>query len=120
MLKLLRRAAVMIVTPLRATIANAVHVFRQFRLSFLPPMMIYLAFGAAAVTGIVETFFAKDYLSVSPEFLAGVLFWAAVPWLLKVPLGHFVDVIWKWKSLLVFVGAGAIAASFLIMYGLIG
>ncbi|MDR4473511.1 MAG: hypothetical protein MRJ92_13005 [Nitrospira sp.] len=37
-----------------------------------------------------------------------------------MPFGHLVDLLWRWKSLLVYVGAGVIAASLLIMVGLIG
>jgi hypothetical protein len=92
---------------------------RQMRLSYLPPLMIYVAAGIAGLTGIVGTFFVKDYLGLSAEFLAGLGFWAMLPWALKLPLGHLVDLIWRYKSLLVFLGAGLIAASLLIMLGLL-
>ena len=36
-----------------------------------------------------------------------------------MPLGHIVDLLWRWKSALVFLGAGLIAASLGIMIGLI-
>ena len=36
-----------------------------------------------------------------------------------MPLGHLVDLIWRWKSWLVCVGAALIAASLLIMLALI-
>jgi hypothetical protein len=36
-----------------------------------------------------------------------------------MPVGHVVDLIWRWKALLVWLGAGMIAASLLIMVGLI-
>jgi hypothetical protein len=36
-----------------------------------------------------------------------------------MPLGHLVDLIWRWKALLVWLGAGLIAASVAIMYALI-
>ena len=42
------------------------------------------------------------------------------PWALKMPLGHLVDLIWRWKSWLVYLGAGLIAVSLLIMVLLIG
>ena len=37
-----------------------------------------------------------------------------------MPMGHLVDLIWRYKEILVFVGAALIAASLLIMIGLIG
>ena len=92
---------------------------RQFRWSYLPPLMIYVAAGISGLTGIVGVFFIKDYLNLSAAFLAGLGFWAGIPWALKMPLGHLVDLIWQRKNYLVFVGAGLIALSVIIMYGLI-
>ena len=92
---------------------------RQFRWSYLPPLMIYVAAGVSGLTGIVGVFFIKDYLNLSAAFLAGLGFWAGIPWALKMPLGHLVDLIWSRKNYLVFVGAGLIALSVIIMYGLI-
>jgi len=79
--------------------------------------MIYLAAGISGLTAIVGTFFVKDYLGLSAAFLAGLSFWVGIPWALKMPLGHFVDVIWPKKYVLVYFGAGLIALSILIMYG---
>ena len=72
---------------------------RQFRLSYLPPLMIYVAAGVSGLTGIVGTFFVKDYLNLSAAFLASLGFWAGIPWVLKMPLGHLVDLIWSKKKL---------------------
>jgi len=94
-------------------------LFRQLRWSFLPPLMVYFAAGIAGLTGIVGTFFVKEYLGLSAAFLAALTFWAGLPWALKMPLGHLVDLIWRWKGLLVYLGAALIAASLLIMYALI-
>jgi len=91
---------------------------RQMRWSFLPPLMVYFAYGASGITSVVGTFFIKDYLDVSAVFLAGLGFWVGLPWALKMPMGHLVDLMWRWKWLLVFIGAGLIAASFVIMFGL--
>ena len=92
---------------------------KQFRLSYLPPLLVYLAAGISGLTAIVGTFFIKDYLNLSAAFLAGLGFWAGLPWALKMPLGHLVDLIWKHKNYMVFLGASIIAASLLIMHGLI-
>ena len=89
---------------------------RQLRWSFLPPLMVYFAYGFTGLTQIVGTFFVKDYLDLSAAFLAGLTFWAGLPWSLKMPLGHLVDIIWRWKWLLVWFGAGLLALSVLIMY----
>jgi len=92
---------------------------REMRLSYLPPLMVYVAAGVSGLTSIVGTFFVKDYLGLSAELLAALGFWAGIPWALKMPLGHLVDLIWRYKSLLVYVGAALIATSLLIMVGLL-
>ncbi|WP_338693371.1 hypothetical protein V5279_43815 [Bradyrhizobium sp. 26S5] len=96
-----------------------VDIFRQLRWSFLPPLMIYFAAGISGLTAIVGTFFVKEYLGLSAAFLAALAFWAGLPWALKMPLGHLVDLVWRWKALLVYLGAALIAASLVIMYALI-
>ncbi|MGE4111706.1 MAG: hypothetical protein AB7E73_13485, partial [Burkholderiales bacterium] len=98
---------------------NILELGREMRLSYLPPLMVYMAAGISGLTGIVGTFFVKDYLGLSAAFLAALGFWAGVPWALKMPLGHLVDLIWRWKSALVFLGAGMIAAGLSIMVGLL-
>ncbi|MBL8376491.1 MAG: hypothetical protein JNM79_01320 [Burkholderiales bacterium] len=91
----------------------------SFRLSYLPPLMVYVAAGISGLTGIVGTFFVKEYLGLSASFLAALGFWAVLPWALKMPVGHFVDLIWRWKESLVFLGAGLMVASLSIMIGLL-
>lgn len=91
---------------------------RQMRWSFVPPLLVYVAYGASGITAVVNTFVIKDYLDVSAAFIAGVGFWAGLPWALKMPLGHLVDLMWRQKAVLVWVGAALMAASFLVMHGL--
>ncbi len=98
---------------------NIFELGREMRLSYLPPLMVYAAAGISGLTGIVGTFFVKDYLNLSAEFLAALAFWAGVPWALKMPLGHLVDLIWRYKAGLVFLGAGMIACSLFMMLGLL-
>ena len=98
---------------------NILELGREMRLSYLPPLMVYAAAGISGLTGIVGTFFVKDYLNLSAEFLAALAFWAGIPWALKMPLGHLVDLIWRHKAGLVFLGAGMISASLFIMLGLL-
>jgi hypothetical protein len=98
---------------------NFLELGREMRLSYLPPLMVYIAAGISGLTGIVGTFFVKEYLGLSAEFLAALGFWAGIPWALKMPLGHLVDLIWKHKAGLVYLGATLICASLLIMIGLL-
>ncbi|BCA55282.1 conserved membrane protein of unknown function [Nitrospira sp. KM1] len=99
---------------------NILSLGRELRLSYLPPLMVYAAYGISGLTGIVGTFFVKDYLGLSASFLAALGFWAGIPWALKVPIGHTVDLMWRWKSSLVGVGALLLAMSLAIMAALIG
>ena len=99
--------------------ATFLDLARQLRWSYLPPLLVYLAAGVSGLTSIVGTFFIKEYLGLSAAFLAGLAFWAGIPWALKMPLGHLVDLLWRWKALLVYLGAALIALSIGIMYGLI-
>lgn len=99
---------------------NILELGREMRLSYLPPLMVYVAAGVSGLTGIVGTFFVKDYLGLSAALLASLGFWAGIPWALKMPIGHLVDLLWRYKAGLVYLGASLIAASLLIMIGLIG
>ena len=98
---------------------NVLELGRELRLSYLPPLMVYLAAGISGLTGIVGTFFVKEYLGLSAEFLAALGFWTMLPWALKMPMGHLVDLVWKHKAGLIYLGAGLVAASLSIMIGLL-
>ena len=99
---------------------NILSLGREMRLSYLPPLMVYVAYGISGLTGIVGTFFVKDYLGLSASFLAALGFWAGIPWALKMPIGHTVDLLWRWKGWLVGLGACLLAISLGIMAALIG
>ena len=45
---------------------NLLGLTRQMRWSFLPPLMVYFAAGASGFTGIIESFFVKENLGLSP------------------------------------------------------
>lgn len=98
---------------------NFLELGRQVRLSYLPPLMVYLAAGISGLTGIVGTFFVKEYLGLSAGFLASLGFWAMLPWTLKMPVGHLVDLLWPYKNKLVYLGGALIASSLLIMSNLL-
>lgn len=99
--------------------ANILELGREMRLSYLPPLMVYVAAGISGLTGIVGTFFVKEYLGLSAEFLAALGFWAGLPWALKMPVGHLVDLMWRYKAGLIYLGALLLAASLGIMIGLL-
>ncbi len=94
---------------------NIVGIFLEIKISFFPPLMVYMAAGISGLTSIVGTFYVKERLGLSAEFLAALGFWAGLPWALKMPVGHLIDLIWKWKGLIVYLGATLIGLSLLIM-----
>ena len=98
---------------------NVLELGRELRIDYLPPLMVYLAAGISGLTGIVGTFYVKEHLGLSAEFLVALGFWSMIPWAIKMPVGHVVDLLWRWKSWIVYLGAALIAADLLIMVGLI-
>lgn len=95
-------------------------IFKEMRFSYLPPLMVYFAAGVSGFTGIVESFYVKDELGLSAAFLAGLGFWAGLPWALKMPIGHLVDLFWRRKAFFVYFGAFLMGLSLLIMVALTG
>ena len=53
---------------------NLLELGRQMRVSYLPPLMVYLAAGVSGLTSIVGTFFVNEHLGLSAEFLATLEF----------------------------------------------
>jgi hypothetical protein len=95
-------------------------IVREMRWSYVPPLMVYFAAGISGFTGIIESFYVKEKLGLSATFLASLGFWAGMPWALKMPMGHLVDLFWRQKALFVYFGALLMTLSLLIMVGLTG
>ena len=57
---------------------NILSLGREMRWSYLPPLMVYMAAGISGLSAIVGTFFVKEYLGLSAEFLAALGFWVTV------------------------------------------
>ncbi len=93
---------------------------KKWQWSYLPPMMIYFASGIQGFSSIADIFFVKEHLNLSAEFLAGLAFWGAMPYVIKMPIGHVVDLLWRYKSWLVYAGGALMAVSYTIFAGLIG
>jgi hypothetical protein len=50
--------------------AHIIGLARQLRLSYLPPLMVYMSAGISGLTGIVGTFFVKETLGLIAHLLA--------------------------------------------------
>ena len=90
-----------------------------FKISYLPPLLIYVSAGISGLTGIVGIFFIKDFLGLSAAFIASIGFWAGIPWALKMPIGFLIDRYWNLKQYFVYLGAILVSISLLIMYGIL-
>lgn len=88
------------------------------RIAWAPPLMVYLAFGLSAVTGVAGTFLIKERLGLPASALASLAFWAGLPWALKIPLGQIADRHWERKNIMAVLGAILVLCSFLILWAL--
>jgi MFS family permease len=96
---------------------------RALRWRYLPLLMIYLATGAGALSGVAETFFVKDKLALSAEALVAVLVWVQVPWSIKPVFGQLADgvpIFGSRRRSYVFIGAALIALSYVMLAGVAG
>lgn len=91
----------------------------EFSWHYLSPLLVYFAAGFSGITTIATTFFVKERLSLSAEFLAALAFWVGLPWTLKVPAGHAVDLFWRFKPVLILTGAVLVATQQAIMLTLL-
>src|SRR2546427_12737945 len=73
---------------------NVLALGREMRLSYLPPLMVYVAAGIFRRHRIVGGFFGKERVGVFAGFLAPLGFWGGLPGGLKVARGPPVDVVW--------------------------
>ena len=90
----------------------------DFRWQWVAPLMVYFAAGVAGFTGIAETFLVKERFGFEADFLVSLSFWAVLPWALKIPVGHLIDIFWKWRALVI-VGAGGLMAASLFVIALL-
>jgi MFS family permease len=96
---------------------------RAMRWRYLPMLMVNFASGASALSAVAETFFVKDRLSLSAEALVMVLVWVQVPWSIKPVFGQLVDsvpILGSRRRSYIFIGAGLIAASYVVLAGIAG
>ena len=93
---------------------------RAFRLAYLPLLMIYFAYGALGLIGVAETFWVRKALTLTPADLAALAVWLTLPWAIKMVFGELVDtvpILGSQRRVYVFIGAGMIAASLLLLAG---
>src|SRR5262245_60405373 len=96
---------------------------RAMRREYLPLLMVYFAYGAMGLTAIAETFWIKKDLTWTPAELSALAAWLTLPWTAKMVFGEMVDTVpllGSQRRVYVFIGAGLIALSFVLLSGAAG
>ncbi len=96
---------------------------RAMRWEYLPLLMVYFAYGALGLTAVAESFWIKKDLSWTPTQLAALTVWFTLPWTIKMVFGEMVDtvpVLGSQRRIYVFMGAGLVAISFVLLSGAAG
>lgn len=96
---------------------------QAFRLSYLPLLMVYFAYGALGLIAVGESFWVKKALTLSPAALAQLGVWLTLPWAIKMVFGELVDTVALFGSrrrIYVFIGAGMIAGGLVMLAGAAG
>lgn len=111
-------------TTWTAHFADAVMMpIKAFRREYLPPLMVYFAYGTLGLTAIASQFWVKKNLSLSPAELAALGVWMTLPWAMKMVFGELVDTVpllGSQRRIYIFLGAGLIALSLLMLAGAAG
>lgn len=96
---------------------------KAFRLAYLPLLMIYFAYGALGITAVADSFWVKNSLSLTPQALAALGVWLALPWTIKMVFGELVDtvpILGSHRRIYVFLGAGLVATGLILLAGAAG
>ena len=96
---------------------------RALRLTYLPLLMVYFAYGAMGLVGVAQSFWIKGSLTWTPAELASLAIWFTLPWTIKMVFGELVDTVPLFGSqrrAYVFAGASLIALSFVLLAGAAG
>lgn len=108
----------------RQQIENALLApIRAMRLNYLPLLMVYFAYGAMGIIAVAQTFWIRKSLTWTPTELAALAIWFTLPWTIKMVFGELVDTVKLFGSqrrAYVFVGAGMVATSLILLSGSAG
>ena len=94
-----------------------------FRLTYLPLVMIYFAYGALGIIDVTRDMWIKEQLTLSPAELAGIGVWLNLPWTVKMVFGELVDsvpIFGSQRRAYVLIGAALTAGGMLTLAGAAG
>jgi hypothetical protein len=93
---------------------------RAMRWKYLPLLMVYFAYGAMGLTAVAEAFWVKKGLTWTPAELSALAVWLTLPWTVKMVFGELVDTVpifGSQRRIYVFIGAGMVATSLILLAG---
>src|SRR5258706_8069495 len=93
---------------------------RAFRLSYVPVVMVYFAYGALGLIDVTRDLWIKESLSLTPADLAGIAVWLMLPWTVKMVFGELVDtvpILGSQRKSYVLIGAALMAGGLVILAG---
>ena len=74
-----------------AWLSSLLRPILAFRLTYLPLLMVYFAYGALGLTDVTRDMWIKERLTLTPAELAGIGVWLSLPFTVKMVLGQLVD-----------------------------
>jgi hypothetical protein len=107
-------------TALRESLLRPI---QSFRLSYLPVLMVYFAYGALGLIDVSRDMWVKESLTLTPAALAGIGVWLSLPWTIKMVFGELVDsvpLLGSQRDSYVIMGASCTAAGLVTLAGAAG
>ena len=104
-------------------ISNLYRPIEAFRLSYLPLVLIYFAYGALGIIDVSRDMWVKEKLVLTPAELAGIGVWLTLPWTVKMVFGQLVDsipILGSKRKSYILIGAVFTAGGMLILAGAAG
>jgi MFS family permease len=96
---------------------------RAFRMSYVPVVMVYFAYGSLGLIDVTRDLWIKESLSLTPEALAGIAVWLLLPWTVKMVFGELVDTVpifGSQRKSYVLIGATFMAMGLVVLAGAAG
>jgi MFS family permease len=107
-------------SPRAAWLESLLRPILAFRLSYLPVVMVYFAYGALGLIDVTRDLWIKEQLTLSPAQLAGIAVWLGLPWTVKMVFGELVDAVpifGSQRKAYILIGATFTAAGLLTLAG---
>ena len=112
-----------VVSARPAWIDSLLRPILAFRLSYVPVVMVYFAYGALGLIDVTRDLWIKEALTLTPAELAGIGVWLSLPWTIKMVFGELVDsvpIFGSQRTAYVLIGASFTASGMVTLAGAAG